>query len=541
MKYDQPYRENVTLADGRVATLRLLSPADKDLLQQGFEGLYDDSRYRRFFNGKEHLSEKELRYLTEVDGEDHFAVGAVETGPDGGERGLGVARFVRFRGEDTVAEPAITVIDEAQSLGLGGVLLQRLVEAACERGVTRFRAELLSGNAPICHLLEKWYPDVRCELSENDTATAEIDLTPAETIDDLSAGLAYRVLRRAASQDIAVGRAPKLTAEQKTWPIPIGDSTGPSASAREPVPPLAVDNDDEGSCFPRVVLAIDVLEPSGEVLQTPLRLAAPEGRFFIVHCVDGPRLPAALESSLSEWLERGLHDAVGKKLPELAGPLLARGIKVSARVVFDAPASGIVKASSELHADLVVVGAHDRKGAKRFFLGSVSEHVVRHCSCSVWVARPTGGPGRPRRILVPTDFSPTADRALQIATSLVEDGGQVTLFHCWKLPAAARGSWAEDAQGVGDLTKSLRQIFVESSEAHGRVRLEPFADSDFEVQFENTNARARDGILRRLEQEQWDLVVMGSRGRRGLARWFLGSVAASIARRSPTSVLVVRD
>ena len=128
-----------------------------------------------------------------------------------------------------------------------------------------------------------------------------------------------------------------------------------------------------------------------------------------------------------------------------------------------------------------------------------------------------------------------------MAASLVAEEGQITLLHCWQLPAAARGAWAEDVEGVGDLTKSLRQMFTESAETNGAVRLEPYGERGFDITFEHVNAAPRDGILHYLEQDEWDLVVLGSRGRRGLARWFLGSVAASVARRAPTSVLVVRD
>jgi hypothetical protein len=48
-------------------------------------------------------------------------------------------------------------------------------------------------------------------------------------------------------------------------------------------------------------------------------------------------------------------------------------------------------------------------------------------------------------------------------------------------------------------------------------------------------------ILRRLDQESYDLVVMGNRGRRGLTRFLLGSVAETVVRHAPCSVLVARD
>ena len=49
----------------------------------------------------------------------------------------------------------------------------------------------------------------------------------------------------------------------------------------------------------------------------------------------------------------------------------------------------IVEAAAAEHADLIVVGTHGRGAVGRLFLGSVSDHVVRHARCPVMVVRPT--------------------------------------------------------------------------------------------------------------------------------------------------------
>jgi nucleotide-binding universal stress UspA family protein len=49
----------------------------------------------------------------------------------------------------------------------------------------------------------------------------------------------------------------------------------------------------------------------------------------------------------------------------------------------------IVEASEAEMADLIVVGTHGRGAVGRLFLGSVSDHVVRHARCPVMVVRPT--------------------------------------------------------------------------------------------------------------------------------------------------------
>jgi GNAT superfamily N-acetyltransferase len=142
------YEERATLRDGTRIVLRAVRSDDKDRLRRGFLKLSPESRYLRFFAPKLDLSEDELRYLTEVDGVRHFAIGAVRES-DG--EGLGVARFIRLEqpedvAEAAVAEAAIAVLDEMQGKGLGSLLFLRLVAAAEERGLARFRCELLGSN-----------------------------------------------------------------------------------------------------------------------------------------------------------------------------------------------------------------------------------------------------------------------------------------------------------------------------------------------------------------------------------------------------------
>ena len=52
------------------------------------------------------------------------------------------------------------------------------------------------------------------------------------------------------------------------------------------------------------------------------------------------------------------------------------------------PGEAIVEAAAAEHADLIVVGTHERGTVGRLFLGSVSDHVVRHARCPVMVVRP---------------------------------------------------------------------------------------------------------------------------------------------------------
>ena len=128
----------MTLRDGRPVALRPVVPQDRVRLAEGFEELSQESRRLRFLGSVSTLSEAQLRYLTEVDGVDHVAWGALDlTQPDA--PGFGVGRFIRLgRGSD-VAEFSLTVLDTAQGLGVGQLLLAVLAVVAPTVGVGTLR------------------------------------------------------------------------------------------------------------------------------------------------------------------------------------------------------------------------------------------------------------------------------------------------------------------------------------------------------------------------------------------------------------------
>ena len=160
------YVERETLRDGTPVLLRLVCPEDKPILETGFTKLSPQSRYARFLAPKSTLTDDELAYLTEMDQETHFALGAVGESGDGAGNpvGLGVARFIRLPDEHATAEAAVAVADEAQHKGLGKLLFLRLCAAAAERGIERFRCEVLGSNNSMAALVASLSPDRTIEV-----------------------------------------------------------------------------------------------------------------------------------------------------------------------------------------------------------------------------------------------------------------------------------------------------------------------------------------------------------------------------------------
>jgi len=211
--FTQDYVESATLSDGTPVVLRLVTSEDKELLRREFERWSHDSRYTRFHTPKQHLSEEELEYLTNVDQESHFAIGAIHRDGDGhGEAtGLGIARFIRLPdvdGEPVTAEAAISVADRAQSKGLGRLLFLRLVAAAAERGIERFRCFVLDGNSSMEELIERIAPD---HTTETDGGVMSIDfpvpaVPPQAPTAETPEGALYRLFRAVAEGAVRITR-----------------------------------------------------------------------------------------------------------------------------------------------------------------------------------------------------------------------------------------------------------------------------------------------------------------------------------------------
>lgn len=146
------YRAQGTLLDGRTVVLRAIRPEDKEALRKGFQRLSERSVYLRFFQAKKDLTERELRYFTELDFESHVGLLAVLPA-NGEERGIGVGRYIVEPGTGT-AEIAFVVDDSHHGLGVGTLLLQHLAQIARAQGLQKFHAYVMFDNRPMLEVFE---------------------------------------------------------------------------------------------------------------------------------------------------------------------------------------------------------------------------------------------------------------------------------------------------------------------------------------------------------------------------------------------------
>ncbi|MES1171714.1 MAG: universal stress protein [Bacteroidota bacterium] len=140
-----------------------------------------------------------------------------------------------------------------------------------------------------------------------------------------------------------------------------------------------------------------------------------------------------------------------------------------------------------------------------------------------------------RRVLVPTDFSETADRALTLAIRFAKlVRAAIDLVHVYPLPVYAPATDVPGAFPLPPTPEILADVEHGLARAAARVR-----DAGVECQVASMEGRASDEIVAHATKIGADLIVMGSHGRSGLRRALLGSVAEQVLHKVKCPVLVV--
>lgn len=144
---------------------------------------------------------------------------------------------------------------------------------------------------------------------------------------------------------------------------------------------------------------------------------------------------------------------------------------------------------------------------------------------------------RIKRILVPTDFSPGAESALQWASSLGEAyHAEVVILHILDLSLAGVAGLPTEFAAMPAAAELIDRLRAETKTEMARVTAQ-FPRAKTVVR--ETIPRA--GILDVAREVGADLIVMGTHGRTGLAKIFFGSVAEYVVRHSRIPVLTVRQ
>ncbi len=139
------------------------------------------------------------------------------------------------------------------------------------------------------------------------------------------------------------------------------------------------------------------------------------------------------------------------------------------------------------------------------------------------------------KILVATDFSPIAVHAQKLAFELARPlGAAVTVLHVYSLPTYL----FVDGSSYVPPAKLVAEILADA--AHGlAAATDAAAASGVTVTTVSEEGDPKDAIVRYANEHGFDLIVLGTHGRRGLARLALGSVAEHGVRAAKQPVMTV--
>jgi nucleotide-binding universal stress UspA family protein len=234
-----------------------------------------------------------------------------------------------------------------------------------------------------------------------------------------------------------------------------------------------------------------------------------------------------------------IDDHVQSQLDDVVRSLARPGRSVESAVLRGRPARVIVDEAHRFRADLVIVGSRGHGPVSSLVLGSVSAEVVDHAPCPVLVARQ---PHIERAVLA-TDDSPAALYAEAILSQwrmFAEVPIRVVSVADVVLPWSTGIAPTMYQQVVDTYARDLEHAKSE----HLRVAEESAARLRAHGRRAESNMRAGDAAAQIISAaSEWDadLIVLGSRGRTGLARVLLGSVARNVLHGSQASVLIVRS
>ncbi len=208
------------------------------------------------------------------------------------------------------------------------------------------------------------------------------------------------------------------------------------------------------------------------------------------------------------------------------------GITSETRVVLADPFAGIARAVEDETPDLLVIGSHRRQILRDVFVGTTAERTVRSVNCPVLMVN--ASPVAPyHHVMFATDLSDGARQAALRAVAIgIMAGVAISVLHVFE---------ALDTNFT--MTKEQRESYIADEQAAASRNLSEFVKS---VRLEMSQQTVRlaetstaEAILKAAKEISADLVVVGTHGRTGFAKFFLGSVAEAVLRGADRDVLAV--
>jgi nucleotide-binding universal stress UspA family protein len=294
--------------------------------------------------------------------------------------------------------------------------------------------------------------------------------------------------------------------------------------------------------FRKIFVATDFSETSLEALREADAVALRSGaELFVFHSV--PNLVRANPLFPHKNIEDAFDlPALMERAADAVADVVTRRTSRSAddvHIVIDTGSADatLLRQAEAVGADLIVLGSRGYTGLRHVLMGSVAERVLRYAPCAVLVARASPESGT---VLAATDFSDPALPAIQAAAGIAKSrGATLTVMHSLGVASNAVAA-AAIPLGGGPIVPG-REAVAAARKAAIELIEESLRKLGLDGSVIVAQGLPEDELVKVASTLPAQLVVMGSLGRTGLARIALGSVAETVARTAPCSVLVIRQ
>jgi nucleotide-binding universal stress UspA family protein len=291
--------------------------------------------------------------------------------------------------------------------------------------------------------------------------------------------------------------------------------------------------------FPRVLVPYDGSDPARAALNLVLALGKQGAAVVITTVVNEMAVIASAGDAIAydaTTILEELDDDGQALLDEAVAECRKAGIEPVTGIVHDTPVAGILDSAETHRCDLIVMGTHARTGVERLFLGSTTMGVLRASPVPILTVRTADkiDPEPFARVIVAVDDSEPADAAAAVAAKLTREARAGATAVYVLDPAPLYTSAVDLGFDPEALERELR------TESEGTVRAAitraGLPDGTSVVIAEGETV---DTIVATADKRRATLIVCGTHGRRGVRRFFLGSVAEHLVRTSDIPVLVV--
>jgi len=215
---------------------------------------------------------------------------------------------------------------------------------------------------------------------------------------------------------------------------------------------------------------------------------------------------------------KSMIDHAMENLDELKQKAESQGLKATANLTFN---QGLIDIPTDINQhgyELVIMGSQGARGYEQFFIGSNAQRVIRYAPCPVLVVKELEGEPEFQRIAFASDFENTAQPAFERITN-----------------------FTNQLQAKLDLVYVNTPVTFEATHKTNQ-RLSKFQDQQdapINEAYIYNDYTPEEGILHYCSEYQPDLIAVATHGRKGLNRFFTGSITESLINEAQFPILSV--